>query len=197
MLVSSPNEEETQRVIWALRSRRAPGYDDIDEEMLRAPILPMEVYARITYGNGYVGDRRLHYWTFVMPIYKFMSNDPLSISMCPVRWIRLLFHSTWVWTIGSAKDNDSRGSKNSRIGSKSPGLIAVGAALEINGGIVEDNAWLRKLNDNNHINFAELESVLRRINIALSWKLVNVELMTDSATAYHWIKSVATKDKPV
>ncbi|KAI0984412.1 hypothetical protein GJ496_007746 [Pomphorhynchus laevis] len=48
------------------------------------------------------------------------------------------------------------------------GVSTVGAALDINGAIVEDKEWFRKLNDNNHINLAELESVPRRINIALS-----------------------------
>ena len=39
--------------------------------------------------------------------------------------------------------------------------LAVGCALEVDDGIVEDGAWLRKADDGAHINMAELDSVLK------------------------------------
>ena len=60
--------------------------------------------------------------------------------------------------------------------------LALGVLLEMNGAIVEDAAWLRKKDDFNHINVAELEAVLKGINLALKWNLNEVELKTDSAT---------------
>ncbi len=70
--------------------------------------------------------------------------------------------------------------------------LAVACVLEINGHIVEDAAWLRPKHDGTHINLAELDSVLRGINLAVKWHLVSVTVMTDSATVYGWLKSITT-----
>ena len=75
--------------------------------------------------------------------------------------------------------------------------IAMGVLLEINDKPVEDAAWLRKPDDCNHINVAELESVLKGINLALKWDLKNVELRTDSATVQGWVSTVINEDKRV
>ena len=64
--------------------------------------------------------------------------------------------------------------------------LAIGAALEMNGCIVEDACWLRKQSDM-HINLAELDAVVRGINLSLSWDLRKVTVMTDSRTVYHWL----------
>ncbi|XP_068224113.1 uncharacterized protein [Palaemon carinicauda] len=45
--------------------------------------------------------------------------------------------------------------------------IAMGVVLEINGKIAEDAAWLRKKDDFNHINVAELEAALKGVNLAI------------------------------
>ncbi|XP_068240111.1 uncharacterized protein [Palaemon carinicauda] len=45
--------------------------------------------------------------------------------------------------------------------------IAMGVVLEINGKIAEDAAWLRKKDDFNHINVAELKAVLKGVNLAI------------------------------
>jgi len=45
--------------------------------------------------------------------------------------------------------------------------IAMRAMLEIGGVLIEDRAWLRKTNDFNHINVAELDSVSRGFNMAV------------------------------
>ncbi|KFD47059.1 hypothetical protein M513_12047 [Trichuris suis] len=64
--------------------------------------------------------------------------------------------------------------------------IAIGAAGEICGTIVEDATWLRP-DDARHINMAELDAVIRGLNLALAWELKDVEVMTDSATVQRWV----------
>ena len=75
--------------------------------------------------------------------------------------------------------------------------LALGVLLEMNGVAVEDAAWLRKKEDFNHINVAELEAVLKGINLALKWGLKDVELKTDSPTVVGWVKTVISNDKRV
>ena len=68
--------------------------------------------------------------------------------------------------------------------------LAEGVCLEVGGHIVEDASWLRKENDGAHINVAELEAVVKGVNLALKWGVTEMEIMTDSATVYGWIGSV-------
>ena len=75
------------------------------------------------------------------------------------------------------------------------GCLAIGCSLEIDNYTVEDNAWLRKEDDGVHINVAELEAVLKGLNLALRWKLTHITVMTDSASAYSWIKSLLEDTK--
>ncbi|XP_043247110.1 uncharacterized protein LOC122394343 [Amphibalanus amphitrite] len=67
--------------------------------------------------------------------------------------------------------------------------LAMGVALEINGAIVEDAAWLRKTTDYNHINIAELDAAVRGVNLSLKWGLQSVEVITDSVTVKRWLSS--------
>ena len=67
--------------------------------------------------------------------------------------------------------------------------LALGAILEIGGAMAEDAAWLRKKNDNAYINVAELDAMMKGVNLALKWGLQAVEIRTDSATVASWIKS--------
>ena len=67
--------------------------------------------------------------------------------------------------------------------------LAVGCALEVDDGIVEYGAWLRKADDGAHINMAELDSVLKGLNLATKWGLKEVEIVTDSATVHGWLRS--------
>lgn len=71
--------------------------------------------------------------------------------------------------------------------------IAVGAALEVDGDIVEDAAWLRGKQDTAHINRAELDAVLRGINMAVKWGRKKLCVMTDSATVHGWLTAVVEK----
>ena len=64
--------------------------------------------------------------------------------------------------------------------------LALGAAVEIGGAIVEDASWLRR-DECMHINMAELDAALKGINLAIPWKVKVIRLMTDSRTVYHWL----------
>ena len=75
--------------------------------------------------------------------------------------------------------------------------IALGVALEIGGKVVEDMAWLRKPTDATHINVAELDSIVKGINLVVKWGLTKVEVMTDSATVLSWLNSVLVDDRRV
>ena len=66
--------------------------------------------------------------------------------------------------------------------------------LEIGGIIVEDAAWLRKPLDVGHINVAELDAVLKGVNLALKWGFKDISIMTDSATVLSWLCSVLQGD---
>lgn len=69
--------------------------------------------------------------------------------------------------------------------------LAIGAALEANGNIIEDACWLRQ-NERSHINHAELDAVLRGVNLAVAWKMKRLVLITDSKTVYHWIQDAVS-----
>ena len=68
--------------------------------------------------------------------------------------------------------------------------LAVGAMVEVGGVEAEDGSWLRKEGDVQHINVAELESVVRGLNLAVKWELTDVEIMSDSATVCGWLRAV-------
>ena len=73
--------------------------------------------------------------------------------------------------------------------------VAVAAALECDGNIVEDGCWLRKKKDPLHINFAELVSVMKGVTLAMKWGVKQLEIMTDSASVFWWLQSLATGDQ--
>lgn len=67
--------------------------------------------------------------------------------------------------------------------------VATGVVVEIGGVVAEDATWLRKSDDFNHINIAELDAVLKGVNLAIKWRLTNIEIRTDSATVLSWVNS--------
>ncbi|XP_029634935.1 uncharacterized protein LOC115210471 [Octopus sinensis] len=75
--------------------------------------------------------------------------------------------------------------------------IAIGVVLEVGGVMVEDAAWLRKTDDCNHINVAELDAVLKGVNLALKCGLHTIEIRTDSATVLGWMTAVITNERRV
>lgn len=68
--------------------------------------------------------------------------------------------------------------------------LALGVCLELGGRVAEDASWLRKEGDCAHINVAELEAVLKGVNLGIRWGLKEMELVTDSATVAGWVGSV-------
>ncbi|XP_065675760.1 uncharacterized protein LOC136091968 [Hydra vulgaris] len=75
--------------------------------------------------------------------------------------------------------------------------LAVGIVLEVAGEIVEDCSWLRKQDDTAHINLAELEAVIKGINLATKWGFECINIKCDSATVVGWLRSLIIGDKPV
>ena len=66
--------------------------------------------------------------------------------------------------------------------------LALGVLMEVNGGVVEDAAWLRKKHDSDHINVAELDAFLKGINLCVNWGYKNIRVVTDSVTVCNWAK---------
>ena len=70
--------------------------------------------------------------------------------------------------------------------------LAIGVLLEKDGAAVEDACWLRPMNDAAHINLAELDAVMKGVNLALQWKVRKLRIHTDSLCVYHWISDTLT-----
>uniref|UniRef100_A0A5S6QCD8 RNase H domain-containing protein n=1 Tax=Trichuris muris TaxID=70415 RepID=A0A5S6QCD8_TRIMR len=64
--------------------------------------------------------------------------------------------------------------------------LAIGVALEVDGTVIEDGTWLRP-DDARHINMAELDAIIKGLNLAIAWQMKRIEIMTDSATVHRWI----------
>lgn len=60
------------------------------------------------------------------------------------------------------------------------------------GTVVNDASWMRKADECTHINVAELEAVLKDLNLALRWHLCDIVVNTDFLSVYSWDKSVIT-----
>lgn len=54
--------------------------------------------------------------------------------------------------------------------------LVLGIILEIGCVTVEDAAWLRKKNDYSHINVAELDAIMKEVDLALKWGLKVIEI---------------------
>ena len=61
--------------------------------------------------------------------------------------------------------------------------LALGVTIEVNGQVIEDGSWLRK-DDSGHINMAELDSVIKELNLALTWQIKSIELLTNLSTVH-------------
>lgn len=69
--------------------------------------------------------------------------------------------------------------------------LALGAVLEVGSQVVEDGTRLRH-DDATHINMAELDAVVKGINMAIMWNMKKLHLCTDSLTVYHWVSDTLT-----
>lgn len=63
--------------------------------------------------------------------------------------------------------------------------IAVGVQVNVGDDVVEDACWLRR--DDQHINLAELDAVLKGVNLAVELGFLEMEVYTDSATVFSWV----------
>ena len=75
--------------------------------------------------------------------------------------------------------------------------LAMGVMLEIEGVVAEDGTWMRKRDDYNHINVAELEAVLKGVNLAVNWGLKRIIVRTDSETVEGWVKTTLSGERRV
>ena len=64
--------------------------------------------------------------------------------------------------------------------------LATGVAITVNGEVIEDASWLRKDGDS-HINMAELDALIKGVNMALLWGLTKLHLRTDSQNVLSWV----------
>ena len=71
--------------------------------------------------------------------------------------------------------------------------LPVGCCLQIDGHVVEDYARVRK--DVPHINVVELEATIKGINLALTWRVTELQLMSDSASVCGWLRSISEDTK--
>lgn len=69
--------------------------------------------------------------------------------------------------------------------------LATGVVIEVGGSTIEDASWLRT-DDASHINMAELDAVIKGLNVALVWGFRDIELLTDSSTVHRWISDGLT-----
>ncbi|XP_043239685.1 uncharacterized protein LOC122390607 [Amphibalanus amphitrite] len=65
--------------------------------------------------------------------------------------------------------------------------LALGVTVEVDGETVEDASWLRRADDAAHINLAELDAVLKGVNLALQWRVTDMDMVTDSRTVWQWV----------
>ena len=77
------------------------------------------------------------------------------------------------------------------------GQIEYGVALKRKNQTIEDRAWLQKANDGTYINLAELNAVIKGVNLVMKWGARDITIFTDSATVYSWLSSFLKKDKRI
>ncbi|GFO30150.1 Pol polyprotein [Plakobranchus ocellatus] len=73
--------------------------------------------------------------------------------------------------------------------------LALGVVIDIGGVTAEDATWLRKKDDYNHINVAELESALKGMNLGMQWGLKQIVLMSDSEVVSGWLKATLSEER--
>ena len=75
--------------------------------------------------------------------------------------------------------------------------IAYDITLEKEGKVIEDGSWLRKLDDGAHINLAELNAVIKGVNVAMKWGAKDTVIKTDFAAVHAWMSSILKRDKRI
>ena len=70
--------------------------------------------------------------------------------------------------------------------------LALGVLLENDVAVLEDACWLWPANDAWHINLAELDAVVKGVNLALQCQAKRLHLHTDSLCLYYWVSDMLT-----
>ena len=70
---------------------------------------------------------------------------------------------------------------------------SLGVALTVDGDTVEDGSWLCEKDDFAHINLAELDAVVKGLNLAIRWGFWRFTIVVDSATVVGWLCSVINR----
>ena len=60
------------------------------------------------------------------------------------------------------------------------------------GSVVEDASWLHPVNNVQHVNLTELNTVLKGVNLVLQWQANVLHIRTDSACVYQWTLDALT-----
>ena len=68
--------------------------------------------------------------------------------------------------------------------------VALGVVLEVDGQVIEDASWLRPQSDHKHINVAELDAVVKGLNLARDWGATRIQVATDSKTVAAWLEQL-------
>ena len=70
--------------------------------------------------------------------------------------------------------------------------LTTGVSLVYDRAVVQDACWLRPAKDSQHINLAEIDAIIKGINLAILWKTTTLHLFTDSASVHKWISDTLT-----
>ena len=70
--------------------------------------------------------------------------------------------------------------------------VATRVALGVNENIVEDACWLHPFNDPRCISLAELDAVIKGVNLVLQWQAGVLHVVTESACVYQWVSDTLT-----
>ena len=62
--------------------------------------------------------------------------------------------------------------------------LATGIVLEANGSVVKGASWLQPVNNVQHINLAELNTVSKGVKLVLQWQAKVLHIKTDSVCVY-------------
>lgn len=70
--------------------------------------------------------------------------------------------------------------------------LATGVLLESHGTMIEDACWMQPASDTRHINLAELDAIIKGVNLATHWETKFLHLMTDSLCVHRWLTNTLT-----
>ena len=68
--------------------------------------------------------------------------------------------------------------------------LAMGVVLMQGDVIIEDQCWLRPSEDKQHINVAELDAVVKGLNLVITYRAEQIAIKTDSKTVHGWLKAL-------